>query len=718
MFRAGNFRAPRRVEGARAFAGPGGRVYGRVRAIAAAILVPAAWLPFTASAQSATAPVSSKLQVLPTIVVTATRVPSPDFDVPAAIGVIDSDEIVDGAPAVGLSQSLARIPGVVAQDRQSYAQDSQISIRGFGSRASFGVRGIVLLVDGIPVSRPDGQGQTDVFDLASAQRIEVLRGPFSVLYGNAAGGVIQIFTRDGPPRPTLSLDTLYGSYGTRIERLDLGGTEGRFNYMIDGTHFSTDGYRRHSAAQRDNVRAKFSYSLGKDSSLTLLLNGENQPFAEDPSGLTKAQIRQDPRQAVPNVFLFGAGESHRDRQVGLVYEQQVGDDDHLHATAYSGTRRVIQFLPFSGASPNGGGAVVDLKDRSYGGGARWIHDFSLAGAPADVIAGVQYDRLVEERKGWVNDDGLMGDLRRNERDGSTQTGEYAQAEWKPGNWVIMAGLRHSGVKFTSNDFYVTPADPDDSGRQSFSHTNPVAGVMYRINPHVNAYVNYGRGFETPVLSELAYRPDGGSGFNTDLKPSGSQNYEAGVKSAWGSARLNVAVYKIDTDNEIVVGADIDGRSTFRNAGRTQRKGIEADFQDQLPGGFGVYAAYTWLDAKFAASDLAGNFLPGVPRQIVYTAFSWAYAPLGFKTSIDAAWRDRMYVNDGNSDFSNSYAVVNCQAGFQQITGDWKFKEFGRINNLLNRNYIGAVIANASNVRYFEPEPMRNYMIGFSASYAF
>lgn len=718
MFSAGRSRASGGTGNARAFTGRGGRVRVLVHAIAAALMVPAAWLPFAASAQAAPAPASSEPRLLPTVVVTATRVPSRDFDVPAAIGVVHADDIVDGAPAVGLSQTLARIPGVVAQDRQSYAQDSQISIRGFGSRASFGVRGIVLLMDGIPVSRPDGQGQTDPFDLASAQRIEVLRGPFSALYGNAAGGVIQIFTRDGPPQPTLSLDTLFGSYGTRIERLGFGGTEGRFNYMLDGTHFSTDGYRRHSAAKRDNVRAKFSYSLGKDSSLTLLLNGENQPFAKDPSGLTKAQIQQDPRQAVPNVFRFGSGESHRDRQVGLVYEQQLGDDDHLHATAYSGTRRVIQFLPFAGASPNGGGAVVDLKDRTFGGGARWIHEFSLAGAPADVIAGVQYDRLVEERRGWVNDHGSIGAPRRNERDTSTQTGEYAQAEWKPDNWVIMAGVRHSGVKFGSDDFYVTPADPNDSGRQAFSHTNPVAGVMYKINPHLNAYVNYGQGFETPVLSELAYRPDGGSGFNTDLKPSGSRNYEAGVKSAWGSARLNVAVYKIDTDNEIVVGEDVDGRSTYRNAGRTRRKGIEADFQDQLPGGFGVYAAYTWLDARFAASDLAGNFLPGVPRQLVYAQLSWAYAPLGFKTSIDAAWHDRMYVDDANSDFSNSYAVVNYQAGFRQVTGGWTFKEFGRIDNLLNRNYIGAVIVNASNVRYFEPEPKRNYMLGFSASYAF
>jgi iron complex outermembrane receptor protein len=657
-------------------------------------------------------------KTLPTIVVTAIRIPQPAFDVPAAIGVVTRDDIVDGAPAVSLSQSLARIPGVVAQNRQSYAQDSQISIRGFGSRASFGVRGIRLLVDGLPMSGPDGQGQTDPFDLATAGRIEVLRGPFSALYGNAAGGVIQIFTRDGPPRPTFGISTLFGSYGTRIQRLDAGGTVGKFNYIVDGTHFQTDGYREHSAAKRDNLHAKFGYDLGKDSSLTLIFNGENQPFAEDPSSLTKEQARDDPRFAVPGVFKFGAGESHRDRQLGVVYEQQLGQDDHLHVTGYAGTRRVIQFLPFPGSSPNGGGAVVDLKNRTKGGGARWTHNFLLASTPLDLIVGVEYDRLSELRKGWVNDQGVQGDLRRNENDVSSQGGEYAQLEWKPGRWSIVAGLRHSRVMFDSDDHYITPEDPDDSGHRNFSSTDPVAGVLYKINPHLNVYANYGRGFETPTLSEFAYRPDGQAGFNDELKPSKSRDYEAGFKGDWNSTNFDLAVFRIKTTDDIIVGISNDGRDSFTNAASTRRHGLELNVQRSFSGGFGAYLAYTYLQAQFDGGLLDGKQMPGVPRQMIYAELDWQYRPLGFSTSLSAQWRDQVYVDNENTDFADSYAVVNYHLGFQQIVGGWQFNEFARINNLFDRNYVGAVVVNSGNGRYFQPEPGRNFMLGLSASYAF
>ena len=663
-------------------------------------------------------PTTVTTTTLPVIVVTATRIPQPSFDVPAAVGVVTQDDIVDGPPAFSLSQSLARIPGVVALDRQSYAQDSQISIRGFGSRASFGVRGIRLLVDGIPVSGPDGQGETDAFDLATAERIEVLRGPFSALYGNAAGGVIQIFTKDGPPQPTVGVSTLFGSYGTRIQRLDAGGTADNLNYVVDATHFRTDGYRQHSAAERNNLRGKFRYDINKDASLTLLFNGENQPFAQDPSSLTKKQARDDPRLAVPGVFKFGAGESHRDRQLGAVYEQQFGEDDHLHVTGYGGTRRVVQFLPFAGSSANGGGAVVDLKDRSKGGGVRWIHNFLLASTPLDLIAGVEYDHLHELRKGWVNAGGVEGDLRRNENDFSSQAGQYVQAEWKPDRWRIVVGLRHSQVKFGSDDHYVTADDPDDSGKRNFSSTNPVAGVLYKINPHLNVYANYGKGFETPTLSEFAYRPDGQAGFNQELQPSKSRDYEAGLKGSWTSTRFELAVFNIATTNDIIVGASNDGRSSFTNAGSTKRHGLELNVQQDFFGGFGAYLAYSYLQARFDGGPLDGKRMPGVPRQMIYGELNWRYRPLGFSTSLSARWSDRVYVDNANTDFADRYAVVNYHLGFKQNTGSWQLNEFAGINNIFDRNYVGAVVVNSTNGRFFEPEPRRNFMVGLSANYAF
>ena len=656
-------------------------------------------------------------ETLPVVVVSAIRIPQPSFDVPAAVGIVTQDDIVDGAPAFSLSQSLARIPGVVALDRQSYAQDSQISIRGFGSRASFGVRGIRLLVDGIPVSGPDGQGETDAFDLATAERIEVLRGPFSALYGNAAGGVIQVFTKDGPPQPTFGVSTLFGSYGTRIQRLDAGGSADNLNYVVDATHFSTDGYRQHSAAQRNNLRAKFRYDISKEASLTLLVNGENQPFAEDPSSLTKQQARDDPRLAVPGVFKFGAGEGHRDRQVGAVYEQQIGQDDHLHVTGYGGTRRVVQFLPFPGSSANGGGAVVDLKDRSKGGGARWIHNFFLASTSLDLIAGVEYDHLHELRKGWVNAGGVEGGLRRNENDFSSQTGEYIQAEWKPGRWAFVLGLRHSSVKFGSDDHYVTAEDPDDSGKRDFNSTNPVAGLLYKINPHWNVYANYGQGFETPTLSEFAYRPDGRAGFNQALQPSKSRDVEAGLKGDWTSTKFELALFNISTTQDIIVGSSNDGRDSFTNAGSTRRHGLELNVRQAFSGGFGAYLAYSYLHAHFGGGLIDGNRMPGVPQQMLYGELDWQYRPLGFVTSLSARWSDRVYVDNENTDFADGYAVVNYHLGFKQNTGGWQLQEFAGINNLFNRNYVGAVVVNSSNGRFFEPEPRRNFMLGLSASYS-
>lgn len=688
-------------------------------ALALALLaLPAAHAQQDVPATDSTSQTNLATATLPVVVVTAVRIPQPDFDVPAAVGVVTRDQIADGAPAVSLSQSLARIPGVVAQNRQSYAQDSQISIRGFGSRASFGVRGIRLLVDGIPVSRPDGQGQTDIFDLASAERIEVLRGPFSALYGNAAGGVIQIITQDGPPQPTFGVTTLFGSYGTRIQRLNAGGTAGDVNYMVDGTHFRTDGYREHSAAERNNLRAKFRYDINPDASLTLLFNGENQPFAEDPSGLTKEQARTNPRFAVPGVFKFGAGESHRDRQLGGVYEQQLGTDDHLHITGYGGTRRVVQFLPFPGDSANGGGAVVDLKDRSKGGDVRWIHNFSLGTTPLDLIAGAEYDHLHELRKGWVNAGGVEGELRRNENDFSSQAGQYLQAEWKPGRWAVVAGLRHSRVKFGSEDHYVTLEDPDDSGRRSFTSTNPVAGVLYQINPHLNAYVNYGEGFETPTLSEFAYRPDGQAGFNQGLQPSKSHDYEAGLKGNWSATQFDLAVFRIATRNDIVVGMSNDGRDSFTNAGSTKRHGLELNVQQAFAGGFNAYLAYSYLQAQFDGGALDGKRMPGVPQQMLYAELEWQYRPLGFSTSLSGQWRDRVYVNNENTLSADSYVVANYQLGFKQTAGSWQFNEFAAVNNLFDRHYIGAVIVNSGNGRYFQPEPGRNFMLGLSASYAF
>lgn len=363
--------------------------------------------------------------------------------------------------------------------------------------------------------------------------------------------------------------------------------------------------------------------------------------------------------------------------------------------------------------------MVDLHNDAGGASAHWTHKGSIAGYPLTVTTGFDYQHLHELRKGYVNDDGSKGALARNEDDDLSRTGAYAQARWELGRWQLVGGVRQSRVKFGVHDFFITGIDPDDSGSQAYSQSTGFASLLYRLAPSVNVYASYGRGFETPSFAELAYRPDGSAGLNFDLKPSTSDNYEAGLKADVGhSGKLRLAVYKIDTANEIVTAESTNGRSTFRNAGSTSRKGIEASFSGSLGGGFHGYLAWTWLQAVFGGEPFAGKLLPGVPRSTLYGAIDWSYTPTGFYALADAQLRSRVYVNDENAQAAPGYVVANTEAGFRQHVAAWSFKEFAQLNNIFNRHYIGAVVVDATNGRFFEPEPGRNYLVGVSATYSF
>src|SRR5437763_389307 len=377
------------------------------------------------------------------VVVTATRAPRPALEVPASIDRIEGDEIRDLRQQVNLSESLGAVPGIAVQTRQNYAQDLQIQSRGFGARSTFGVRGIRLIADGIPATMPDGQGQAATFSLSSADHIEVLRGPFSVLYGNSAGGVIAVETMDAPSEPTLEADLLFGSYRTWRAGLRFGGQFGALNALGDLSRFETDGYRQHSAALRDQLNAKF-----KVDSFTVVANSLRQPDTQDPLGLTRAQFEQDPRQATPQALQFDTKKSVSQDQVGGTYRQPFGAG-RVEAMAYVGQRSVQQFLAIPVATqsaPTHSGGIVDL-DRSYGGGAlRWF------GAPGAVrlAAGLEYDALYERRKGFINNNGVIGALKRDEDNTVNTAALYARAEWKfAARWALHGGARHTRVNFFS-----------------------------------------------------------------------------------------------------------------------------------------------------------------------------------------------------------------------------------------------------------------------------
>jgi iron complex outermembrane receptor protein len=662
-------------------------------------------------------------------VVTATRTEERAFDLPVAIDSIDAAQIQRNQLQVNLSESLSRVPGIVVANRWNYAQDLQVSARGFGARANFGVRGIRLYQDGIPATMPDGQGQTGSFSLASAQRIEVLRGPFSTLYGNAAGGVISIFTEDGADPAQLQGQIVGGSYGTYNAIAKTSGVARGVGYVLAANHFATDGYRDHSEASRDLVNAKLKFDFDADTRITLIGNSLYQPEAQDPLGLTRAQWEANPRQADPSAALFNTRKTVNQQQGGAALERQLGADAVLRVTGYAGRRLVRQYLAILGSLPTSSGGVTDL-DGDFGGvDARVTHRMHVAGGPLTLTAGVTYDRQNQHRRGFVNNNGELGDLRRDEDDFLSATDGYAQAQWAPlAALSFLAGARYSDVRFNSVDHYINALNPDDSGRVAYSHLSPVVGVMWHAAPSVNVYANWGEGFETPTFIELAYRTVG-TGLNFDLRPAVSRSAEAGIKAyVFNRQRVNLAAFSTTTSNEIVIDTAAGGRTTYKNASKTRRRGVEAQWEADLGYGVSGYASYTWLSAKFASDATtglppqpipAGSRLPGVPQSNAFVELAWVRSDwFGFSAALEAQYAGKVYVNDRNTDTAPSYAVVNLRAGFEQVAAAWTLREFVRVNNIGDRDYVGSVIVGDVNSRFFEPSAGRNYLIGVSANARF
>jgi iron complex outermembrane recepter protein len=666
----------------------------------------------------ASAPLFAQVDV---VVITATRVPQPSLEVPASIDRIYADEIREGRPQVNLSESLGRVPGIVVQNRQNYAQDLQISSRGFGARATFGVRGIRLIADGIPATMPDGQGQAATFALGSASRIEVLRGPFSSLYGNASGGVINVETEDGPERPTGEAGLFVGSYDTWKAALKYGGQWDTLNAIAELSRFQTDGYRDHSAATRDHLNAKFKYGLSDSTSLTVVANTVRQPETQDPLGLTRAQFDQDPRQAAAQAFTFNTRKSVFQDQVGAALNHRFSEY-RIQATAYGGQRWVEQYLAIplavQAASTHSGG-VVQL-DRGYGGGALRISSEGRL----RIAAGVEYERMEELRRGFLNNNGAAGALKRDEDDLVSSTDVYAQGEWRfAERWSAHGGVRASRVKFRSDDHYIVPGNPDDSGTREYSASTPVAGLLFRPLKTVSLYANLGRGFETPTFAELAHQ-NVGSGLNFALQASRSRHAEVGAKMIVASvARINAALFDIEARDEIVVDTASGGRTTFKNAGRTERRGVELAAETLLAGPWDLQLAYTWLEAQFkdaftsgSGAIPSGNLLPGVPRSQLYGQLR--YRQPAFYAQLEALRRSRVAVNDANSEFADAYTVANLVGGLVQQGTRWRVSEFVRIDNVTDRNYTGSVIVNETNGRFYEPAPRRNLVAGVQATLQF
>ncbi|MBC4286106.1 TonB-dependent receptor PqqU [Klebsiella quasipneumoniae] len=690
--------------------------------------LPALLLPLIAAAQAADEQ---------TMVVTAAPTTVSELDTPAAVSVVNGDEMRQAAPRVNLSESLGAVPGLQVQNRQNYAQDLQLSIRGFGSRSTYGVRGLRIYVDGIPATMPDGQGQTSNIDIGSVDTIEVLRGPFSALYGNSSGGVINVTSQTGTQPPTVEASSYYGSFGTwhygmkATGAVGDGSHAGDVDYTVSTNRFTTHGYRDHSGARKNLANARLGVRINDVSKLTLLLNSVDIK-ANDAGGLTADEWRDNPRQS-PRGDQYNTRKNTRQTQAGLRYERQLSAQDDLSVMMYAGERETTQFQSIPRAPqlmPSHAGGVIDLTRHYQGIDTRLTHRGELL-VPVTLTAGLDYENMSERRKGYENfvmvngapQYGEQGALRRNERNLMWNVDPYLQTQWQLTDKLSLdAGVRYSSVWFDSNDYYITPGNGDDSGDASYHKWLPAGSLKYALTDAWNVYLSAGRGFETPTINELSYRSDNQSGLNFGLKPSTNDTVEIGSKTRIGNGLLTAALFQTDTDNEIVVDSSSGGRTSYKNAGKTRRQGMELGLDQQFGESWRLKAAWTWLDATYRTNvcgdaSCNGNRIPGIARNMGYASFG--YQPeQGWYAGSDIRYMSDIMANDENTAKAPSWTVVGLTTGYKWSYGRMDMDLFGRVDNLFDREYVGSVIVNESNGRYYEPAPGRNYGIGLNLAWRF
>ncbi|HBX7865837.1 TPA: TonB-dependent receptor [Klebsiella pneumoniae] len=690
--------------------------------------LPALLLPLIAAAQAADEQ---------TMVVTAAPTTVSELDTPAAVSVVNGDEMRQAAPRVNLSESLGAVPGLQVQNRQNYAQDLQLSIRGFGSRSTYGVRGLRIYVDGIPATMPDGQGQTSNIDIGSVDTIEVLRGPFSALYGNSSGGVINVTSQTGTQPPTVEASSYYGSFGSwhygmkATGAVGDGSHAGDVDYTVSTNRFTTHGYRDHSGARKNLANARLGVRINDVSKLTLLLNSVDIK-ANDAGGLTADEWRDNPRQS-PRGDQYNTRKNTRQTQAGLRYERQLSAQDDLSVMMYAGERETTQFQSIPRApqmKPSHAGGVIDLTRHYQGIDTRLTHRGELL-VPVTLTAGLDYENMSERRKGYENfvmvngapQYGEQGALRRNERNLMWNVDPYLQTQWQLTDKLSLdAGVRYSSVWFDSNDYYITPGNGDDSGDASYHKWLPAGSLKYALTDAWNVYLSAGRGFETPTINELSYRSDNQSGLNFGLKPSTNDTVEIGSKTRIGNGLFTAALFQTNTDNEIVVDSSSGGRTSYKNAGKTRRQGMELGLDQQFGESWRLKAAWTWLDATYRTNvcddaSCNGNRIPGIARNMGYASFG--YQPeQGWYAGSDIRYMSDIMANDENTAKAPSWTVVGLTTGYKWSYGRMDMDLFGRIDNLFDREYVGSVIVNESNGRYYEPAPGRNYGIGLNLAWRF
>jgi iron complex outermembrane recepter protein len=653
----------------------------------------------------------------------------PLLDLPFSVTVQTPDSLRPGQRHLNLDETLLLIPGLTVSNRNNPSQDPRISIRGFGARSAFGVRGIRVLRDGIPLTLPDGQTPVDYLDLESVGRVEVMRGSSSSLYGNAGGGVIDLRTSAPPPLPIAATARMWrGAFAANRYVGKIDGQTNGFGYQGNVARTESEGYRDYSRQRSTNGFGRLSYDDENDSYGVEWL-GVNTPLAQNPGALTRAQFEADPRTADPLSIAKKARKAVTQSQVGITARRYAALAE-LEGSAYLGTRHLDNPLTFG---------IVDVGRAISGGNLRATVPFSVLAAENRITLGAELQRQNDLRLNFTNCNNVppltaptptcpditqeRGSITLNQREIVSSFGSYLRDEIQLGDvFALTAGARADAVRFRVEDKLITATNPDDSGERLLHAVSPMAGLLAHLGDSHSAYFNVSTAFETPTATELGNQPTGAGGINRDLQPQRSLTYELGLKGVSDvGLQYSTTLFATRVHDELIP-FDIpssNGRRYYRNAGRTSRRGVELaasyDLRALALNGAYTYANYRFVDFTVGTTGYAGNRIPGIPEQNFQASATLRTKVASLVT--EANFADKMFVNDANSESAPGYGIVNARLVSSALWRGSGAEVTVGAQNVFNRKYVSSVSVNASAGKFYEPGSQRAFFVGLSLTAA-
>ena len=657
---------------------------------------------------------SIKAVVLKPVMVKSSRIIEKEIKIPISISSINYEDTQAIRQQLSLHDYIKNIPGVFALNSNNFSQDLRVSIRGFGARSAFGIRGIKIIVDGIPETTPDGQGQIDNLNLGIIKNIEIIKGPASSLYGNASGGVISIYTTDSFDKNYINSGLTFGSYNFQQYQISAGYGNQKNSLIVQGTKSQTDGFRTQSGFKNYNLNLRMKHLFSENTKLNVFLNYSDSPYAGDAGGLTLEEVKEDRQQARGRNLDFMTGEQIDQFKIGISFNHKWSNSTFNNYGFYS-SRNFYGLLPFEF------GGIVNLNRDYFGFGSSYTLKNQGKKLQNSLQFGFDLASQKDDRSRFKNLNGQQGDNTLDQIESFKSIGIYALNHLSVGKFLIRTGIRFDHNNLKVEDLFLS--NGDQSGDINLKALNPSLGISYQLQQQQYIYTNFSSSFETPVLSELSANPNNEGGFNASLKAQKAINYEIGYKLKTKNSRLEIVLFRIETSNDIIPFEleDFPGRTFFKNAGKTLRKGIEFNYKLKLSQNLNINAGYTLSKFNYTSFITPnGNFndkqLPGIPKHMGSLAFNYTNKK-GLNILLDNRYVGNLYANDSNSVKDNSYLITNLNFGYKLKSKHVNITPFLGINNLFNILYNDNIRINAFGNRYYEPAPGINIFGGIRIFHA-